>query len=118
LILSEDAPIWIVYLPASAIHAVASVLKVASSFVVSVNVKVCDWPGFKRSVLAKAFSSSAGLSILDVGALKYNCTTSLPGVFPKRRSFFWGGRQKAPYQYSFIKEKYFQALRDGLVRDF
>ena len=40
------------------------------------------------------------------------------GILEKKEKLFSGGRHKAPYQYSFIKEKYFQALRDGLVRDF
>jgi 8-oxo-dGTP diphosphatase len=40
------------------------------------------------------------------------------GILEKKEKLFSGGRHKAPYQYSFIKEKYFQALRNGLVRDF
>ena len=40
------------------------------------------------------------------------------GILEKKEKLFSGGRHKAPYRYSFIKEKYFQALRDGLVRDF
>jgi 8-oxo-dGTP diphosphatase len=40
------------------------------------------------------------------------------GILEKKEKLFSGGRHKAPYQYSFHKEKYFQALRDGLARDF
>jgi len=40
------------------------------------------------------------------------------GILEKKEKLFSGGRHKAPYLYSFIEEKYFGALRDGLVRDF
>jgi 8-oxo-dGTP diphosphatase len=40
------------------------------------------------------------------------------GILEKKEKLFSGGRHKAPYQYSFIKERYFHALRNGLVRDF
>jgi 8-oxo-dGTP diphosphatase len=40
------------------------------------------------------------------------------GILEKKEKLFSGGRHKAPYQYSFIKKKYFEGLRDGLVRDF
>jgi 8-oxo-dGTP diphosphatase len=40
------------------------------------------------------------------------------GILEKKEKLFSGGRHKAPYQYSFIRERYFQALRNGLVRDF
>jgi 8-oxo-dGTP diphosphatase len=40
------------------------------------------------------------------------------GILEKKEKLFLGGRHKAPYLYSFVKEKYFEALRDGLVRDF
>jgi 8-oxo-dGTP diphosphatase len=40
------------------------------------------------------------------------------GILDKKEKLFSGGRHKAPYLYSFNKGKYFQALRDGLVKDF
>ena len=40
------------------------------------------------------------------------------GILDKKEKLFSGGRHKAPYLYSFNKEQYFQALRNGLVKDF
>jgi 8-oxo-dGTP diphosphatase len=40
------------------------------------------------------------------------------GVLEKKEKLFAGGAHKAPYLYSFHKEKYFEALENGLKRDF
>ncbi|MCJ8208984.1 NUDIX domain-containing protein [Mucilaginibacter sp. RS28] len=39
-------------------------------------------------------------------------------VLDKKEKHFTGGAHKAPYLYSFNKQKYFEALRNGLKRDF
>ncbi|MGI4728999.1 MAG: NUDIX hydrolase [Janthinobacterium lividum] len=40
------------------------------------------------------------------------------GVLEKKEKFYSGAAHKAPYLYSFNKEKYFEALKNGLNRDF
>lgn len=40
------------------------------------------------------------------------------GVLEKREKYYSGAAHKAPYLYSFNKEKYFEALKNGLDRDF
>src|SRR5688572_26988996 len=82
LILVDEEPILTVYVPASATHAAASVLKEARSSALIVKVIFSDCPGCNKPVLAKPFNSWAGLSNLSVGALIYNCTASLPATLP------------------------------------
>src|SRR5689334_10421866 len=78
----DDEPIFTVYFPASAIHEVLCVSKDARSAGFNVKMIVCDFPSCNKFVFANAFNSSAGLSNFCVGAVKYNCTTSLPATFP------------------------------------
>ena len=77
-----EAPILTQYLPASAIQADSSELNEARSPSLIVNVSVSDSPGFNKAVLENPFSSSDGLSSPSPGALRYNCTTSLPATSP------------------------------------
>src|SRR3954451_153486 len=78
----DDAPIFTVYFPPSAIHEELFVLKEARSAVLIVKEIFCEAPGRSKPVFAKALNSLSGLSNLPDGAVTYNSTTSFPATFP------------------------------------
>ena len=79
---AEDAPIFTVYVPGSMTHDELAGSNDARLRGSRSNVSVCDSPGPRSPVLAKALSSIAGFASRPSGALTYSCTTSLPATFP------------------------------------